>query len=285
MKTSIKAHRTQSPTAFVPGVKNIIAVGSGKGGVGKSTVALNLAIALEQQGARVGLLDADIYGPNQPLLLGVQQQPELDSNNKMLPILAHGLQTQSMGYLIASDAPMVWRGPMVSKALQQLVFDTAWDNLDYLILDLPPGTGDVQLTLAQRIPVAGAVIVTTPQRLAVSDAAKGIAMFQKVKIPLLGIVENMSYVLCSNCQHHEAVFGQGGGEQLASQYELPLLGAIPLTQAVCECSDAGQSIVLEYPHDSVSQTFKSIATQVGEILAKRPQGYAAKFPNIKVKQD
>ena len=276
------SHRVQGALKPLPEVKNIIAVGSGKGGVGKSTVALNLAASLVAQDLRVGLLDADIYGPNQPTLLGQQQSPELNDQNKMLPIMAHGLQTQSMGYLIEPDAPMVWRGPMVSKALQQLLYDTAWDNLDYLILDCPPGTGDVQLTLAQRIPLAGAVVVTTPQQLAVADTAKSIAMFQKVAIPVLGVIENMSYVACSTCDNREFVFGEGGGERLATQFDLPLLGQLPLSTKTRQCSDDGIPIVLAQPDDLIALTFNAMSKQLLQTLAQRPKDYSNKFGAIKV---
>ena len=266
MNQAFMGRPAATPVAKVPGVKYILAVGSGKGGVGKSTVAINLAVALQHAGARVGLLDADIYGPNQPLLLGVCQKPELNDHNKMIPVNAHGLQTQSMGYLIDSDAPMVWRGPMVSKALQQLIFETAWDSLDYLILDLPPGTGDVQLTIAQRIPVTGTIIVTTPQRLAVTDAAKGIAMFKKVNISVLGVVENMSAVICSACNHREAVFGTGGGAKLAKEFNVPLLAEIPLNKVICESSDAGVPILLSSPDDQLSQVFMKLASDINDLM-------------------
>lgn len=269
----------------VAGVKNIIAVASGKGGVGKSTTAVNLALALAYEGARVGVLDADIYGPSQALMLGVaDRRPEMHSANKMKPIPAHGLQMISMGNLVTETTPVVWRGPMVSGALQQLLNQTHWDDVDYLIVDMPPGTGDIQLTLSQAVPVSGAVIVTTPQDIALLDARKGIEMFRKVNIPVLGVVENMSLHTCSNCGHEEAIFGNAGGERLAAQYSVELLGRLPLQMSICEQTDGGAPPVVAEPESAVAQKYRAIAVKVAAQLWQRTlQGAAA--PNISISDD
>lgn len=251
----------------IKNIKNIIAISSGKGGVGKSSTAINLALALQTQGAKVGILDADIYGPSIPTMLGTQNaQPLTPDNKHMSPIMAHGLASNSIGYLVEADGAMVWRGPMASKALLQILQDTLWPELDYLVIDMPPGTGDIQLTLAQSIPVTAAVIVTTPQDIALIDAKKGIAMFNKVNVPTLGIVENMSYHICENCGHHEAIFGEGGAKQLAQQYHTKLLGQIPLHKMLRQDLDTGQPTVISHPDCEFSQLYQQIAGQIASEL-------------------
>lgn len=251
----------------IKNIKNIIAISSGKGGVGKSSTAINLALALQTQGAKVGILDADIYGPSIPTMLGTQNaQPLTPDNKHMSPIMAHGLASNSIGYLVEADGAMVWRGPMASKALLQILQDTLWPELDYLVIDMPPGTGDIQLTLAQSIPVTAAVIVTTPQDIALIDAKKGIAMFNKVNVPTLGIVENMSYHICENCGHHEAIFGEGGANQLAQQYHTKLLGQIPLHKMLRQDLDTGQPTVISHPDSEFSQLYQQIAGQIASEL-------------------
>lgn len=251
----------------IPQVKNIIAVASGKGGVGKSTTAVNLALALAAEGARIGILDADIYGPSQPQMLGVgQRRPEIvgqQGQQQMVPISAHGIQSISMGYLMTEETPVMWRGPMVSGALQQLLMQTRWDNLDYLIIDMPPGTGDIQITLAQKVPVTGSVIVTTPQDIALLDAKKGIEMFRKVNVPVLGVVENMAIHICSNCGHEEHIFGEGGGERIARDYQTELLGSLPLNLSIRENADNGNPSVVADPESAISQKYREIARKLG----------------------
>lgn len=271
--------------AKLPNVKNIIAVASGKGGVGKSTTAVNLALALMQEGARAGILDADIYGPSVPLMLGINVRPEVREQKKMLPVIAHGIQSMSIGYLIDENAPMIWRGPMVSGALQQLLNDTLWDNLDYLIIDLPPGTGDIQLTLAQKIPVSGAVIVTTPQDLALLDARRAYEMFRKVNVPVLGIVENMSLHICSQCGHIEPIFGEGGGQQMAQQYDVALLGALPLDLQIRQQTDSGKPTVVAAPQSENTKLYRQIARQLMEKLSLQGLGDSSKFPKIVIQND
>lgn len=250
----------------IPQVKNIIAVASGKGGVGKSTTAVNLALALVAEGARVGILDADIYGPSQPQMLGVRQRrPEVvgeQGSQQMLPINAYGIQSISMGYLVTEDTPMLWRGPMATGALQQLLMQTRWDNLDYLIIDMPPGTGDIQITLAQKVPVTGAVIVTTPQDIALLDAKKGIEMFRKVNVPILGVIENMAIHVCSNCGHEEHVFGVGGGERIARDYQTELLGSLPLDLSIRADADRGKPSVAADPESAISHKYRAIARKL-----------------------
>ncbi|MEX1032069.1 MAG: iron-sulfur cluster carrier protein ApbC [Cellvibrionaceae bacterium] len=266
-------------------VKNLIAVASGKGGVGKSTTAVNLALALSVEGAKVGILDADIYGPSQPQMLGVgKQQPKIINNRFMLPIEAHGLKSNSMGYLVTERTPMVWRGPMVSGAFQQLINQTDWGDLDYLIIDMPPGTGDIQLTLSQSVPVSGAVIVTTPQDIALLDARKGIEMFRKVNVPVLGIIENMATHICSNCGHEEHIFGSGGGEKIARQYETPLLGSLPLDLAIRQQADGGKPSVIADPESPVSQVYRQIARLAGAQLWQINRNAAA-APDITISDD
>ena len=278
--SQITSHRVQAGLKPLPQVKNIIAVASGKGGVGKSTTAVNLALALKAEGAQVGILDADIYGPNQPHMLGAIEKPKTKDNKAIEPIIRHGLQVMSIGYLVEPESAMIWRGPMVTTALQQLLHDTLWQNLDYLIIDLPPGTGDIQLTLAQKIPVSGAVIVTTPQDIALLDARKGIAMFQKVNVPVLGVIENMSTHTCSQCGHSEAIFGAGGGERLAQQYDIELLGSLPLDMRIREQADGGCPTVVAEPESKISQQYREIARRVAAKLSEQAKSYAAKFPNI-----
>ncbi len=269
----------------LPNIKNIIAIASGKGGVGKSTTAVNLALALSQEGARTGILDADIYGPSQPLMLGVTTRPDMKDKKTMFPVMAHGIQSMSIGYLIDETSSMVWRGPMVSMALQQLLNDTLWDNLDYLVIDLPPGTGDIQLTLAQKIPVTGAVIVTTPQDLALLDARRAYEMFRKVNVPVLGIIENMSLHICSQCGHQEPIFGTGGGMQMAEQYAIELLGKLPLDIHIREQADNGKPTVIAEPESANTLLYRDIAKRIMTKLALQGQSESGKFPTIVIKND
>ncbi len=266
-------------------VKQIIAIASGKGGVGKSTTAVNLALALQAEGAVVGILDADIYGPSIPLMLGIHARPDITEHKKMKPIVAHGIQSMSIGYLVDEETPMVWRGPMVSGALQQLLHDTLWDQLDFLIIDLPPGTGDIQLTLAQKIPVTAAVIVTTPQDLALLDARRAYEMFRKVNVPVLGIVENMSVHICSQCGHAEEIFGSGGGQRLADQYAIPLLGSLPLDSKIRAETDSGIPTVAAQPNSPIALLYRQVAKQIQTKLTLQPQTDSSKFPTIVIKND
>ena len=280
VRSKIVAHSVQKGLKLLEGVKNIIAVASGKGGVGKSTTSVNLALALAAEGARVGLLDADIYGPSQPTMLGVQGKPDSPDGKTMTPMQAHGLQVMSIGFLIDQETPMVWRGPMVTQALQQLLNDTRWDDLDYLIIDLPPGTGDTQLTLAQKIPVTGAVIVTTPQDIALLDARKGLKMFEKVGIPILGIVENMSTHICSNCGHEEHIFGSGGAARMAQDYQIDVLGELPLDIGIRLSTDGGAPTVVADPQGRITGIYKDIARRVAVKVAQQAKNLSNKFPNI-----
>lgn len=282
IQCQVRAHLVQSGVPALPGVKNVIAIASGKGGVGKSTTAVNLALALQQQGARVGLLDADIYGPNQPHMLGAQGRPEIRENKTIMPLLAHGLQTMSIGYLVDEATPMVWRGPMISAALQQLVRDTVWDNLDYLIVDLPPGTGDIQLTLAKKVPVTAVVMVTTPQDVALLDVRKGLEMFRKVDVPVLGIIENMSTHVCSHCGHTEPLFGEGGGRKLAATSQVLLLGQLPLAMQIRQDVDGGQPTVVADPRGVIANQYRDIAIRIAAHLSLQKLNYAPKFPKIVV---
>ena len=268
---SVRAHAVQANLTPHPRVRNVIAVGSGKGGVGKSTTAVNLALALAAEGARVGLLDADVYGPSIPAMLGLSGRPDSPDNKSIEPMRAFGVEAMSIGLLVDQDTPMIWRGPMATSALMQLFNDTLWGDLDYLLIDLPPGTGDIQLTLAQKIPVAGAVIVTTPQDIATLDAKKALKMFEKVEVPVLGIVENMAVHTCSNCGHVEHLFGQGGGERMAAQYGVPLLGSLPLDIAIREQGDAGQPVVVAAPDSAVAQAYRQTARVMAATLAQRPR--------------
>jgi ATP-binding protein involved in chromosome partitioning len=263
-------------------IKKIIAVASGKGGVGKSTVAVNLALGLAKTGAKVGILDADIYGPSQPAMLGVgRERPEV-KEGVLQPIVRHGLQSMSIGYLIDPETPVVWRGPMIGKALQQLLQDTNWDALDYLVIDLPPGTGDIQLTLCQKIPVSGAVIVTTPQDLALLDVRRACEMFVKLNVPILGVVENMALYHCPQCGHEEHIFGEGGAEKLATQFNVAMLGSIPLNIQIREMTDSGQPPVVQAPESEYAKAFCAVAEKVIDVLAQQPKDYAGKFPKIVV---
>ncbi len=280
ISSKISAHGVQKGVKPIEGVKNIIAVASGKGGVGKSTVSVNLALALSAEGANVGILDADIYGPSQPRMLGASAKPETKDGRKMEPVVSYHLQSMSIGYLIDEETPMIWRGPMVTQALEQLLKDTNWTDVDYLIIDLPPGTGDTQLTLAQKVPVTGAVIVTTPQDIALLDARKGFKMFEKVEIPVLGIVENMSTHICSKCGHEEHIFGEGGGVRMAEQYDVDFLGAIPLDIRIREQTDHGKPTVVSDPDGRLSQVYRDIARRVAAKLSLQKKDFSAKFPNI-----
>jgi ATP-binding protein involved in chromosome partitioning len=282
--SKIVAHTVQRGVKVMPNVKNIVAVSSGKGGVGKSTVAVNLALALAAEGARVGMLDADIYGPSQPTMLGISGKPEIiEGPPRMLaPMENHGIQAASIGFLIDPDQPMVWRGPMVTQALQQLLTQTAWSDLDYLIVDMPPGTGDIQLTLAQQVPVTGAVIVTTPQDIALADAIKGLKMFEKVEVPILGIVENMAVHVCSNCGHAEHIFGAGGAQKMAEQHGVEILGALPLDIRIREQADSGRPTVVAEPDSDIATTYKAIARRVAIRIAEKARDMTLKMPVIKV---
>ncbi len=265
------ASQVQKGLSPHPRIRNVIAVGSGKGGVGKSTTAVNLAVALARLGARVGLLDADIYGPSVPAMLGLSGRPESPDNKSIEPMRAFGVETMSIGYLIEDETPMIWRGPMATSAMTQFFNDTLWDDLDYLLIDLPPGTGDIQLTLTQKIPLAGAVIVTTPQDIATLDAKKALKMFEKVEVPVLGIVENMAVHTCSNCGQVEHLFGEGGGERMAAQYGVPLLGSLPLEIGIREQGDAGTPITAAAPESSAAQAYLRAAERLIEEVAKRPR--------------
>lgn len=265
------AHRVQKGLSPHPRIRNVIAVGSGKGGVGKSTTAVNLAVALQRLGARVGVLDADIYGPSVPAMLGLSGRPESPDNKSIEPMRAFGVETMSIGFLVEQDSPMIWRGPMATSALTQLFNDTRWGDLDYLLIDLPPGTGDIQLTLSQKIPVAGAVIVTTPQDIATLDARKALKMFEKVEVPVLGIVENMAVHTCSSCGHVEHLFGEGGGQRMAAQYGVPLLGSLPLEIGIREQGDAGTPIVAAALQSAAAQAYVAAAQRMIEELGKRPR--------------
>jgi ATP-binding protein involved in chromosome partitioning len=283
--TKVLSHAVQRGLKVMPNVKNIIAVASGKGGVGKSTTAVNLALALAAEGASVGILDADIYGPSQPMMLGVSGRPISVDNKSMEPLEGHGVQVSSIGFLIDPDEPMVWRGPMVTQALHQLLEQTNWKDLDYLIVDMPPGTGDIQLTLAQKVPVTGAVIVTTPQDIALLDARKGVKMFEKVGIPILGVVENMSTHICSNCGHVEAIFGAGGGEKMSSDFNIEFLGKLPLQLSIREQTDSGKPTVVAEPEGQAAGIYKEIARKVAIKVAEQAKDMSSKFPTIVVKND
>ena len=267
----LPAHAVQPGPQLHPRVRNVIAVGSGKGGVGKSTTAVNLALALAADGARVGVLDADVYGPSVPAMLGISGKPESPDNKSIEPLRAYGVEAMSIGLLVEADTPMIWRGPMATSALTQLFNDTRWGDLDYLLVDLPPGTGDIQLTLAQKIPVAGAVIVTTPQDIATLDAKKALKMFEKVQVAVLGIVENMAVHTCTNCGHVEHLFGEGGGQRMAAQYGVPLLGSLPLDVGIREQGDAGEPVVVAKPDSPAAQAYRATARALAAELAKRPR--------------
>lgn len=283
--SKIISHTVQRGLKLMPNVKNIIAVASGKGGVGKSTTAVNLALALAAEGAVVGMLDADIYGPSQPMMLGISGRPETADGKTMEPLMGHGLQVASIGFMIDPDEPMVWRGPMVTQALQQLIEQTNWRDLDYLIVDMPPGTGDIQLTLSQKVPVTGAVIVTTPQDIALLDARKGLKMFEKVGIPILGVVENMSTHICSNCGHAEEIFGAGGGQKMCADYGVEFLGALPLTMTIRQQADSGRPTVVAEPDGSVAAIYQEIARKIAVKIGEKAKDMTSKFPTIVVKND
>ncbi len=278
--SKIVSHSVQRGVKLIPGVKNIIAVASGKGGVGKSTTAVNLALALAAEGAEVGMLDADIYGPSLPTMIGISQKPDSRDGKSLEPVEAHGLQVMSIGFLIDADTPMVWRGPMVTQALEQLLTDTRWRDLDYLVVDMPPGTGDIQLTLGQKVPVTGAVIVTTPQDIALMDARKGFKMFEKVGIPILGIVENMSIHICTNCGHEEHIFGSGGAERMANDFGAEYLGALPLDIRIREQADSGKPSVIAEPDSRIADIYRQIARRVAVKIAEQAQDHSAAFPKI-----
>ncbi|WP_231960161.1 iron-sulfur cluster carrier protein ApbC [Aquitalea magnusonii] len=286
VRSQITSHAAQRGVPLLPGVKNVIAVASGKGGVGKSTTAVNLALALQAEGARVGILDADIYGPSQPLMLGLQgQRPETPDGKSLQPIINYGIQTMSIGYLVDADQAMVWRGPMVSQALQQLLNDTRWDNLDYLVIDMPPGTGDIQLTLSQKVPVTGALIVTTPQDIALLDARKGVTMFQKVGVPILGMVENMAIHICSNCGHAEHIFGEGGAARMAADFGVEVLGSLPLDMGIRLAVDQGKPTVAADPDGGVAALYKDIARKLAVKVGEKAQDFSGKFPKIVIQNN
>ena len=281
----IASHSVQRGVQLLPNVKNIVAVASGKGGVGKSTTAVNLALALAAEGASVGLLDADIYGPSQPMMMGIEGRPESVDGKNMEPMENYGLQVMSIGFLVAQDEAMIWRGPMATQALEQLLRQTNWKDLDYLIVDMPPGTGDIQLTLSQRVPLTGAVIVTTPQDIALLDARKGIKMFEKVGVPILGIVENMAVYCCPNCGHTEHIFGADGGKNMAAEYGMDYLGALPLNMQIRVQADSGMPTVVADPDGEISSIYKAVARQVAIKIAARAKDFSSKFPSIKISKE
>ncbi len=285
LSTRVIAHAVQRGVQLMPNVKNIIAVASGKGGVGKSTTAVNLALALAAEGASVGLLDADIYGPSQPMMMGIDARPESGDGKTMEPLENYGVQVMSIGFLVAQDEAMIWRGPMATQALEQLLRQTNWKDLDYLIVDMPPGTGDIQLTLSQRVPMTGAVIVTTPQDIALLDARKGIKMFEKVGVPILGIVENMAVHVCSKCGHTEHIFGQDGGRKMAAEYSMDYLGALPLDINIRLQADNGRPTVVADPDGEVAALYKAVARQVAVKIAAQAKDFSSKFPTISVSKN
>ena len=282
----IISHSVQQGVQAVPGVKNIIAVASGKGGVGKSTVSANLSLALSAAGAKVAVLDADIYGPSQPRMMGVTGKPDALENKMLLPMIGHGMKIMSIGFLVEEDTPMIWRGPMVTQALEQMLRGTAWNNdgeeIDYLVIDLPPGTGDIQLTLSQKVPVSGAVIVTTPQDIALLDARKAYKMFEKVDVPIFGVIENMSTHVCTSCGHEEAIFGENGAEKMAADYSLDVLGKIPLEMAIRELADSGTPTVVAQPDSATAKRYQDIALRMAGKLSIKKKDFTAAFPNIVV---
>jgi len=285
VRCKILAHGVQKPLKPIENVKNIIAIASGKGGVGKSTTAVNLALALVGDGARVGILDADIYGPSQPLMLGLTgERPVSEDGKSMEPLIAHGMQVMSIGFLVDEDQAMIWRGPMVTSALNQLMMQTSWQDLDYLIVDMPPGTGDIQLTLSQQVPVSGAVIVTTPQDIALLDARRGLQMFRKVSIPILGIIENMSTHVCTSCGHEESIFGSGGGQRMADEFEITLLGQLPLDLTIREQTDSGNPTVVSAPDSAQAAAFRSAARRMTAKLAMQGKDYSSRFPKIVIEE-
>ena len=283
--TKITAHAVQRGVALLPGVKNVVAVASGKGGVGKSTTAVNIALALAAEGARVGLLDADIYGPSVPMMMGIEGRPDSEDGKTMEPLDNYGVQVMSIGFLVDKDEAMIWRGPMATQALEQLLRQTNWKDLDYLIVDMPPGTGDIQLTLSQRVPMTGAVVVTTPQDIALLDAKKGIKMFEKVGVPILGIVENMAVHVCSNCGHVEHIFGADGGKKMAAEYSMDYLGALPLAMQIRLQADSGKPTVVSDPDSEVAGLYKAVARKVALAIAAKNKDFSSKFPSIKISKD
>ncbi len=285
ISSKIVAHAVQRGVQLLPQVKNIVAVASGKGGVGKSTTAVNLALALAAEGASVGILDADIYGPSQPMMMGIEGRPESADGQSMEPLENYGVQVMSIGFLVDPDEAMIWRGPMATQALEQLLRQTNWRELDYLIIDMPPGTGDIQLTLSQRVPMTGAVVVTTPQDIALIDAKKGVKMFEKVGVPMLGLVENMAVHVCTNCGHVEHIFGAEGGKKMAAEYGMPYLGALPLTMQIRVQADSGRPTVVADPDNEVASIYKAVARQVAVAIAAKNKDYSSKFPSIKISKE
>jgi len=285
LTSKVVSHAVQRGVQLLPRVKNIIAVASGKGGVGKSTTAVNLALALAAEGASVGILDADIYGPSQPMMLGIEGRPESADGQSMEPMENHGVQVMSIGFLVEADNPMVWRGPMATQALEQMLKQTNWRDLDYLIVDMPPGTGDIQLTLSQKVPLTGVVIVTTPQDIALLDAKKGLKMFEKVGVPILGIVENMAVYCCPNCGHTEHIFGADGGKRMAAEYGVDYLGALPLNLSIREQADNGRPSVVADPDSEITATYKAVARKVAVTIAMKARDFSSKFPTISVSKN
>jgi ATP-binding protein involved in chromosome partitioning len=285
LQTRVTAHAVQRGVQLLPNVKNIIAVASGKGGVGKSTTTVNLALALAAEGARVGILDADIYGPSQPMMMGIEGRPDSTDGQTMEPLENFGVQVISIGFLVDKDEAMIWRGPMATQALEQLLRQTNWKDLDYLLVDMPPGTGDIQLTLSQRVPMTGSVIVTTPQDIALLDARKGIKMFEKVGVPILGIVENMAVYCCPNCGHTEHIFGAEGGKRMAAEYGMDYLGALPLNMQIRVQADSGRPTVVADPEGEIAGIYKAVARQVAITVAGKAKDFSSKFPSIKISKD
>jgi ATP-binding protein involved in chromosome partitioning len=283
--TKVLAHAVQRGVQLLPRVKNIVAVASGKGGVGKSTTAVNLALALAAEGASVGILDADIYGPSVPMMMGIDGRPDSEDGKTMEPMENYGVQVMSIGFLVAQDEAMIWRGPMATQALEQLLRQTNWKDLDYLIVDMPPGTGDIQLTLSQRVPMTGAVVVTTPQDIALLDAKKGIKMFEKVGVPILGIVENMAVHVCSNCGHVEHIFGADGGKKMAADYKMDYLGALPLNMQIRLQADSGKPTVVSDPDSEVAALYKDVARKVAVSIAAKNKDFSSKFPSITISKN
>ena len=285
LSTKILAHAVQRGVQLLPKVKNVVAIASGKGGVGKSTTAVNLALALAAEGAKVGILDADIYGPSQPTMMGIEGRPESTDGQTMEPMENYGVQVMSIGFLVDAENPMIWRGPMVTQALEQLLRQTNWTELDYLIVDMPPGTGDIQLTLSQKVPLTGAVIVTTPQDIALMDAKRGLKMFEKVGVPILGLVENMAVHVCSQCGHVEHIFGAEGGKRMAAEYNVDYLGALPLAMSIREQSDAGRPSVVSDPDGEIAGLYKAVARQVAVKIAQKAKDFSSKFPTISISKN
>jgi ATP-binding protein involved in chromosome partitioning len=281
----VVAHEVQRGVQLLPKVKNIVAIASGKGGVGKSTTAVNLGLALAAEGASVGILDADIYGPSQPMMMGIEGRPESSDGKTMQPMRNHGVEVMSIGFLIDADNPMIWRGPMVTQALEQLLRQTSWGDLDYLIVDMPPGTGDIALTLSQRVPLTGAVIVTTPQDIALLDAKKGLKMFEKVGVPILGLVENMAVYVCPNCGHSEHIFGADGGRRMAAEYGVDYLGALPLNLSIREQADSGRPTVVAEPEGEIAALYRAMARSVAVKIAQRAKDFSSKFPTITISKN